>query len=352
MGIAIVTGAFGLVGSAVSEALLGRGYEVIGIDNDQRKSFFGESGSTRGSGSQPWTASRSYQHLELDIRDKPSIESLIAEHSKNLSLLVHTAAQPSHDWSGKNPLVDFEINCVGTLNLLEALRGYCPEARFIFISTNKVYGDSPNRVDLITENKRLTPAEGSEWANGFTERLPLDQSTHSPFGVSKAAADLYTQEYGRYYGLRTAILRPGCLTGSNHSGVKLHGFLSYLTKAIISEGKYEVIGHGGLQVRDNLDATDLAEAIIQLSEAETYGDVFNIGGGYTNSVSVLEAVAIVEQISGIKAELTLTDRERIGDHRWYVTDNSKFKSFFPHWEVTVGLEEVIRQIVSKHHTVK
>jgi len=339
----LVTGSSGLIGSEVCGYFARElGFAVHGVDNNQRAFFFGPQGDTR------WNQSRLSQelpgfvHHELDIRDRPGVLALLAKVKP--SVVVHTAAQPSHDRAAAIPFDDFDTNAVGTLNLLEAARQSCPESPFVHMSTNKVYGDAPNRIALKEEPTRWDYADDTH-EHGIAETFTIDQSKHSLFGASKVAADVMVQEYGRYFGLPTCCLRGGCLTGPNHTGVELHGFLSYLVKCNLEGKEYKVFGYKGKQVRDNIHSLDVARFMAAFVESPKSGEVYNLGGGKTNSTSILEAFALVERFSGKKQVYSYLDQNRIGDHICYYSDLRKMKAHYPSWDITLSLEETIRQIV-------
>ncbi len=337
----LVTGSSGLIGSEVCAYFTQRGDAVHGVDNNQRAVFFGPEGDTR------WVQARlqrlsGFTHHELDIRDRAGVCSLVAELRPDL--VVHTAAQPSHDRAAAIPFADFDTNAVGTLNLLEAVRQGSPESPFVHMSTNKVYGDRPNTVSLTELDSRWDYADPA-FANGIPETLPLDQCLHSLFGASKVAADIMVQEYGRYFGLPTCCLRGGCLTGPNHSGVELHGFLSYLVKCNLEGREYKVYGYKGKQVRDNIHSLDVARFIDEFARAPRLGEVYNLGGGKTNSCSILEAFRWVEELTGRAQRYTYQDENRIGDHICYYSDLRKMKAHYPNWDISVTLRETLRQLV-------
>lgn len=337
----LVTGSSGLIGSEVCTFFAGRGYAVHGVDNNQRAAFFGEAGDTR------WNQARlakhlsSFRHHEVDIRDRARIRELVVELRPDV--IVHTAAQPSHDLAKELPFEDFNINAGGTLNLLEAARSDCPEAPFIHMSTNKVYGDAPNRLALDEFETRWDFADPL-YAKGISETFEIDQSKHSLFGASKLSADIYVQEYGRYFGMPTCCLRGGCLTGPNHSGVELHGFLSHLVKCNLREDLYTVYGYKGKQVRDNIHAEDISRFIWSFSQAPRVGEVYNIGGGRGNSCSILEAFSRVEAITGKPMRWTYSDVHRDGDHICYYSDLSKLRSHYPEWELTKNLDDIFAEL--------
>ncbi len=337
----LVTGSSGLVGSEVCLYFEGKGYEIHGIDNNQRAVFFGVQGDTRWNQKRLQSQIPSFRHHELDIRDRKGIVQKLKEIRPDA--VVHAAAQPSHDKAAEIPYDDFDINATGTLNVLEALRWVNPEAPFIHMSTNKVYGDRPNKIALRELNTRWEYAD-EEFSNGIPENFPIDQVKHSIFGVSKTAADIMVQEYGRYFNMPTCCLRGGCLTGPNHSGVELHGFLSYLVKCNVEGKKYFVYGYKGKQVRDNIHAYDIARFIEAFINKPRSGEVYNLGGGKNNTCSILEAFAIAERFTGNRQVYEYIDKPREGDHICYYSDLSKIKSHYPGWDITISLEETIKQI--------
>ncbi len=345
MSVALITGSAGLIGSEASRFFAGKGMEIVGVDNDMRKVFFGDEASTR------WNRERlgaelggRYRHVESDIRDYDGMAKLVQEYGKDLKLVIHTAAQPSHDWAARDPHVDFAINAQGTLNLLEATRRHAPDAVFIFTSTNKVYGDRPNELPLVELETRWEIDGKHPWYRGIPEEMSIDQSKHSLFGASKVAADILVQEYGRYFGMRTACFRGGCLTGPMHSGTELHGFLSYLTKCGMTGRDYKVYGYKGKQVRDNIHSADLISAFDHFFTAPRVAEVYNIGGGRFSNCSLLEAVRMVEEITGKPFHLTHVDANRIGDHIWYVSDLTRFQTHYPGWKLNFDCKRIIREI--------
>jgi len=337
----LVTGSSGLIGSEVCSYFDSNGWTVYGVDNNQRAVFFGPGGDTRNNQQRMVRELGDFHHVEADIRDRDRIVDLVADLRPDA--IVHTAAQPSHDRSAAIPFDDFDTNAVGTVNLLEAARRCRPESPFVHMSTNKVYGDAPNRIRL-KELKTRWDYDDPAFVNGIAEDFNIDQSTHSPFGASKAAADIMVQEYGRYFGLPTCCLRGGCLTGPNHSGVELHGFLSYLVKCNLEGRSYTVFGYKGKQVRDNIHSLDGARFIDRFIAAPRAGEVYNIGGGKDNSCSILEAFALIEGISGKKMIHTYDEKARVGDHICYYSDLRKMKAHFPGWEITRSLEDTFREI--------
>src|SRR4051794_7593170 len=321
MPIAIVTGSGGLIGSESVLHFAERGYTVVGLENDMRAQFFGAEASTRRmSEVLAERLPNEFLHEEIDIRDADGVERIFAEHAGQIELIVHTAAQPSHDWAAKEPQTDFGVNANGTLNLLEAARKHAPDAPFVFCSTNKVYGDTPNRLPVEERELRLELPEDHRWFGGIDTSMSIDSSTHSLFGVSKAAADLLVQEYGRYFGMPTMCMRGGCLTGPAHAGAQLHGFLSYLMRCTVAGEPYTVFGYGGKQVRDNIHSADLVRAFSAFAAAPKAAAVYNLGGGRQSNCSMLEAIALCERIAGRELQWTLSDDNRIGDHRWWISD--------------------------------
>ena len=345
MPVAIVTGSGGLIGSESVAHLVERGYDVVGIENDMRAYFFGPSASTAHQTQRLLERyPESFRSLDLDIRDPDAVDRLVAGHASQLELVIHTAAQPSHDWAANEPLTDFGINAVGTLHLLEAVRRHKPEATFIFTSTNKVYGDTPNFLPLVELETRLELPEGHEYHGGIPTTMSIDQTLHSLFGASKAAADLLVQEYGRYFDMPTVCFRGGCLTGPNHAGARLHGFLSYLMRCTVSGEPYTVYGYDGKQVRDNIHSADLVRAFEHFHAAPRTAAVYNIGGGRESNCSMLEAIDVCERIAGRELSWTLGDAPRIGDHRWWISDLAAFRTDYPEWNLSYGIEEILREI--------
>jgi len=338
----LVTGSSGLIGSEVVAYFAEAGYQVHGIDNNMRADFFGPKADTR------WNQQRlverypSFQHHELDIRDRAGVLALVQTLVPDL--VVHAAAQPSHDLAASRPFDDFDVNAVGTLNLLEATRRHAPGAVFVYLSTNKVYGDAPNEIPMVELATRWDYAD-PRYAEGIPETFRIDQSKHSLFGASKVAGDVLTQEYGRYYGLHTCCLRGGCLTGPHHSGVELHGFLSYLVKTNIERRVYRIFGYQGKQVRDNIHAKDVAAFIRAFADAARPGEVYNLGGGRANSCSILEAFAAVEAITGEPMRYEYVDQPRAGDHICYISDLRKMRAHYPGWDVRVPLAQIYEEIV-------
>jgi len=346
---AIVTGSGGLIGSESVSHFVEAGYEVIGLENDMRAYFFGPSASTAQQTAHLLAEyPDSFQSLPVDIRDADAINRLFKEHAPRLELVVHTAAQPSHDWAVSEPLTDFTINANGTINLLEAARQHTPAATFIFTSTNKVYGDQPNSLPLQELDTRLELPEEHEYYEGIPITMSIDHCLHSLFGASKAAADLLVQEYGRYFKLPTVAFRGGCLTGPKHAGARLHGFLSYLMRCTVTGEHYTVYGYEGKQVRDNIHSADLVRAFAAFHENPRAGAVYNIGGGRESNCSMLEAIALCEQIAGRELDWDLGPEPRIGDHRWWISDLAAFKADHPGWKLQYGVEEILREIYEQN----
>ena len=341
--VLFVTGSSGLIGSEVCLAFHEKGFTIHGLDNNQRAAFFGPQGDTR------WNQRRLQQlipgfvHHEMDIRDRQGLANLIKEIRP--TVIVHTAAQPSHDRAAAIPFDDFDTNAVGTLNLLEAARQACPESPFIHMSTNKVYGDAPNFIKMKELPSRWD-YDDPAYENGIPETFSIDQSKHSLFGASKAAADIEVQEYGRYFGMPTCCLRGGCLTGPNHSGVELHGFLSYLVKCNLEGREYRIFGYKGKQVRDNIHSVDVANFMFEFCQAPRAGEVYNLGGGKNNSCSILEAFEMTERFTGKRQVYTYHEQNRIGDHICYYSDLTKMREHYPRWEITKSLEQTLQEIVA------
>ncbi len=345
MAVALITGSAGLIGSEAVRFFAQKGLATVGIDNDMRKYFFGEDGSTR------WNLQRlkeqvpNYVHVEADVRDQQAVERIFAEYGGDIAIVIHAAAQPSHDWATREPLTDFSINATGTLIMLEAARRHAPKASFIFTSTNKVYGDTPNFLPLVERETRweVDPAHPFH-THGIDESMSIDSSKHSVFGASKVAADVMVQEYGRYFGMNTACFRGGCLTGPAHSGAELHGFLAYLMKCCVTGRRYNIFGYKGKQVRDNIYSHDLVNMFWHYHQNPRPGEAYNAGGGRFSNCSLLEAVAIAEEISGNKMKLNYVDENRSGDHIWWISDVRKFRAHYPGWEYTRGIREIMAEI--------
>jgi CDP-paratose 2-epimerase len=345
MAVAVITGSGGLIGSEASRFFADLGFDVVGIDNDMRARFFGSDASTA------WNVAdlqrdlqRKYRHEQLDIRDTQAIDALFAVYGNSVKLVVHTAAQPSHDWAAKDPIMDFTINANGTLALLEATRKHCSNAPFIFTSTNKVYGDRPNELPLQEQETRWEIDPKHEYATGISEGMSIDQCLHSLFGASKVAADVLVQEYGRYFGMNTVVFRGGCLTGPRHSGTQLHGFLAYLMKCTATRSPYSVFGYKGKQVRDNIHSHDLISAFYEYFKAPRPGETYNIGGGRFSNCSMIEAIAISEEIVGQPLEWSYQDQNRVGDHIWWISDISKFQNHYPEWRLTKNIRGILTEL--------
>jgi CDP-paratose 2-epimerase len=338
----LVTGSSGLIGSETVTHFDALGHEVLGVDNNMRRDFFGEAGDTSWNLERLKGTTRRFRHFATDVRNREAIEELFATH--RFELIVHCAAQPSHDKARDIPLLDFEVNALGTVHLLEATRQHCPEAVFVFMSTNKVYGDAPNEIPMKELETRWDYTRAEDF-DGVTENCRIDRTLHSLFGASKAAADLVAQEYGRYFGMKVGVFRGGCLTGLSHSGVELHGFLSYLVKVTLAGGKYSVFGHKGKQVRDNIHSHDVVRAIEEFTANPRPGEVYNLGGGRENSVSVLEAIGKIESLTGRKLNWQYVDEARKGDHICYISNLAKFKSHYPKWGITRSLSMILEEMV-------
>jgi len=334
MSTCVVTGSLGLVGSTAVKFFADKFDKIIGIDNDQRLKFFG----TSGVGNMPTVAN--YEHFDSDIRHCPNV------FTKDVKLVIHAAAQPSHDWATDNVLEDFNINTSATVNILEQVRKNCPDAVFILCSTNKVYGDYPNHLYYTEADTRYTFSYGNDHGYGFDESSPVDNQLHSFFGCSKLSADLYAQEYGKHLGIKTGIFRAGCITGKGHGGAVLHGFLSYLVKCVKEGLPYTIYGYKGKQVRDQIHAYDLVTAFYEFYKDPQPGEVYNIGGGTHANCSVLEAIAIIENMTGKELDYTISDHVRTGDHKWWISDVSKFRQTFPNWEYTYDLNQIISDCIN------
>jgi len=344
MGVAIVTGSGGLIGSESVRFFAEQGFDVVGVENDMRARFFGAEASTAETSERLVAEVEGFRCEALDIRDREGVDALFSRHAREIELIVHTAAQPSHDWAASDPQTDFTVNANGTMNLLEATRAYAPSATFIFTSTNKVYGDRPNYLPLEEHDTRLELPPEHHWYGGIGTDMSIDLTTHSLFGVSKAAADLMVQEYGRYFDMPTVCFRGGCLTGPQHAGAQLHGFLAYLMKCTVTGTPYTIFGYGGKQVRDNIHAHDVVRAFAAFHANPRAAAVYNLGGGRESNVSMLEAIDLCQSITGRELDYTLSETARIGDHRWWISDLQAFKSDYPQWQLTYGIEDVLRDI--------
>jgi len=346
MSVVVVTGSAGLIGAESVRFLAAEGFDVLGIDNDMRRIFFGNEASTAWSRQRLEIEVKNYRHVDGDIRDATLMDSVFARYGRAVTAVIHTAAQPSHDWAASDPQTDFTVNANGTLNLLEATRRHCPEAAFIFASTNKVYGDAPNLLPLVEQALRweLSP-EHSFAALGIDESMSIDSCLHSLFGASKLAADVVVQEYGRYFGMRTACFRGGCLTGPGHSGAKLHGFLAYLAKCAVTGAPYTVLGYKGKQVRDNIHSYDLVNAFWHFIQAPRAGAVYNIGGSRHSNCSMLEAIAACERLSGKPMNWSYSEHNRTGDHIWWISDVRRFQRDYPGWTYRYDIEAILAEII-------
>jgi CDP-paratose 2-epimerase len=344
MSVAIVTGSSGLVGSEAVHYFAGLGMDVVGIDNGMRERFFGESASTR------WMTDRlkkdisGFRHYDADIRDPERIDRIFAEYGNDIELVIHAAAQPSHDWAASDPVTDFTVNANGTSVMLEATRKNAPDAVFIYMSTNKVYGDRPNFLPLVELDTRWEIDPAHEYSPGIPESMSIDGTLHSLFGASKVAADVLVQEYGRYFGMKTACFRGGCLTGPNHSGTQLHGFLAYLMKCAVTGTPYTIFGYKRKQVRDNIHSADLVRAFHEVFKNPRSGEVYNIGGGRDSNCSMLEAIELCEQITGNQFDCKYVDENRRGDHIWWVSDLAQFKAHHPAWKITFDVPQILKEI--------
>lgn len=348
MSIVLVTGSAGLIGAETVSFFADKGFDVVGVDNDMRRYFFGDEAGTAWSRRRLEARHAAYAHVETDIRDGAAIDALMARYGRDIALVVHTAAQPSHDWAAREPFTDFTVNANGTLNMLEATRRHCPDAPFIFTSTNKVYGDAPNHLPLVEHETRWELDPAHPWAaRGIDETMSIDRTLHSLFGASKVAADVMTQEYGRYFGMKTACFRGGCLTGPGHSGAQLHGFLAYLVKCAATGRPYTVFGYKGKQVRDNIHAFDLVNAFWRFFQAPRSGEVYNIGGSRHSNCSMLEAISIAERLTGRPMNWSYSEDNRIGDHIWWISDVSRFQSHYPDWVYAYDIERIIAEIYAE-----
>ncbi len=348
MSVVIITGSNGLVGSESVNFFCKKGFDVIGIDNNLRKFFFGNDGSTTWVKNRLIKKNKNFKNLNLDIRNKIGIDKVFKKYKKNISLVIHCAAQPSHDYGKNFPIIDFNVNATGTLNLLEATKKYCPDSPFIFMSSNKVYGDNPNKLNIFEKNKRWELKKTNKNYNGISENFPIDNCVHSFFGVSKTYADLIVQEYGKNLGLKTVSFRAGCITGPNHSGAKLHGFLSYLVKATLSKKHYTLIGYKGKQVRDNIHSYDLVNCFWEFYKKPKKGEVYNIGGGRFSNCSIIEALDLVEKISRINIKRNFIKKPRVGDHIWYISNLKKFKKDYPNWKLKYNTKKILEEIIDTH----
>ena len=346
MSVAIVTGSAGLIGAEAVRRFAGQGLDVIGIDNDMRRTFFGEEASTLANRRTLERNLEGYTHVDADIRDKAAMAAVFARYGKDIAVVIHAAAQPSHDWAARDPETDFTVNAGGTLTLLELARAHCPEAPFIFLSTNKVYGDAPNHLPLVERATRWELDPSHPYArHGIDESMSIDATMHSLFGVSKTAADVMVQEYGRYFGLKTTSLRCGCLTGGGHAGAELHGFLSYLVKCAAGSRPYTVLGYKGKQVRDNIHARDLADALWHIFLKPGTAKVYNMGGSRHSNCSILEAITACEKLTGRPMNWSYKEENRAGDHIWWISDVRRFRADYPDWEYRYGIDDILAEIL-------
>ena len=346
MAIALITGSSGLVGSEAVNFFSNKGFDVIGIDNNLREFFFGKDGSTNWVAKKNKIQNKKFKNYNVDIRSYEKLKKIFLRYKKNIKLIIHCAAQPSHDYGKNFPVIDFNVNATGTLNLLELTKKYCSDSPFIFMSTNKVYGDNPNKLKIIEKSKRWELKKNDAYFKGINENFSIDNCIHSFFGVSKTYADLIVQEYGKNVGLKTVSFRGGCITGPNHSGAKLHGFLSYLVKISLSKKKYTLLGYKGKQVRDNLHSKDLINCFWEFFKKPTIGEIYNMGGGRYSNCSIIEALEIVEKIANIKIKKDIIKQNRVGDHIWYISDTKKFKKDYPGWKQEFNTEKIIEELIS------
>ena len=347
MSLALITGASGLVGSETAIFFLNKGFEVIGIDNNERKKLFGKDGDTSRIKNFLKKKYKGYKHYSVDIRNVSGLEKIFKKYKKRINFILHAAAQPSHDWAYRDIRTDFNINSLGTLNVLEFTKKYCPNSVFIFTSTNKVYGNNPNKLNFVETKTRWTLKKSSKYFKGIDESMSIDNCTHSLFGISKTYADLLVQEYNKNFGLKTACFRAGCITGPNHSGAKLHGFLSYLVKACTRDKKYQLIGYKGKQVRDNIHSFDLSNAFWSFYKKPFDNAVFNIGGGNYSNCSILEAINYIENKLNIFVEKKYVKNPRVGDHQWYISNIDKFKKHYPKYRLTYNTDKILEEIIGE-----
>tara|TARA_B100001121_G_scaffold309815_1_gene338086 strand:+ start:1434 stop:2510 length:1077 start_codon:yes stop_codon:yes gene_type:complete len=347
MKIALITGSCGLVGSESATFFSKKGFKIVGIDNNYRKFFFGRDGDISLIKNRLKKTCSHYHHFSSDIRKYNNLKKIFKKYKKDIKVIIHAAAQPSHDWAKDKPFIDFDINAKGTLNLLELTRLYCPKAPFIFMSTNKVYGDNPNTLPLIEKKTRWEIKSTHPFSSGIDESMSIDNCTHSFFGVSKSYADLIVQEYGINVGLKTVCFRAGCITGPNHAGAKLHGFLSYLVKTALQKKKYTLIGYKGKQVRDNIHSQDLVSCFWEFYKKPTVGEIYNAGGGRFSNCSILEALSLIEKITKIKIKKKILKDNRVGDHIWYISSMKKFRRHFPKWKQKYSSKKIILELIKK-----
>ena len=351
MAVAIVTGSAGLIGSETVKFFCDKGFDVVGIDNNFRKTFFGEDASTEWNRQRLEAAHKNYTHYDADIRDHDGISKIYGRYGKDIKAVIHCAAQPSHDWAASDPYMDFTVNANGTLVMLENFRAHCPDSVFIFTSTNKVYGDTPNSLPLVELETRWEIDPSHAYNDGIDETMSIDQTKHSLFGASKVAADVLVQEYGRYFGLHTGVFRGGCLTGPAHSGTRLHGFLSYLMRCCISGKKYFIYGYKGKQVRDNIHSHDLVNSLWHFFEKPRVGEVYNMGGGRYSNCSMLEAIHLCEGITGKKLNCEYDETNRIGDHIWWISGLKKFEQHYPDWKMEYNVPTILKEIYETQKNV-
>ena len=345
MSLVLITGSSGLVGSESVDFFCKKGFDVVGIDNDLRKYFFGKKASTKWQTKILLKNFKNFKNCKIDIRNYLSLKKIFRFYKKKICLIIHCAAQPSHDYGKNYPILDFNVNATGTLNLLELTKKFCPDAPFIFMSTNKVYGDNPNEISLIKKKFRFEVGKKSKYFNGINEKFSIDNCTHSFFGVSKTYADLIVQEYGKNVGLKTVCFRAGCITGPKHSGAELHGFLSYLVKKIINDKEYKIIGYEGKQVRDNIHSQDLVKCFWEFYKKPRYGEVYNIGGGRFSNCSVIEAINYIKEKKDLKIKLKYIKKNRVGDHIWYISNCSKFKKHYPKWRQKYNTKKILDELI-------
>ena len=348
MSVVLITGSTGLVGSESVDFFCKKGFDVVGIDNNLRKFFFGNEGSTNRIRDELLKKHKNFKNYNIDIRNFNGLQKIFRIYKKSISLIIHCAAQPSHDYGKDYPILDFNVNASGTLNLLELTKKFCFNAPFIFMSTNKVYGDNPNKLSLIEKTKRWELKKNNSYYQGIDEKFSIDNCTHSFFGVSKSYADLIVQEYGKNIGLKTVSFRGGCITGPKHNGAKLHGFLSYLVKTSLNKKKYSLIGYKGKQVRDNLHSYDLVNCFWEFFKKPKKGEVYNIGGGRFSNCSIIEALDIVEKNSNTKIKKKIIKKNRIGDHIWYISNTKKFRSHYPNWKQKYNTELIIKELIENN----
>jgi len=347
MKIALITGSSGLVGSESARFFLKKKFKVIGIDNNLRKYFFGKDGDTSWMKRKLTQESKNFISHNVDIRSYKKLENIFKKYKNNIKIIIHAAAQPSHDWAKKEPQTDFAVNANGTLNLLELTRLYCSKSVFIFLSTNKVYGDNPNKIKFVEKKFRYDFPNSSKFKNGIDETMSIDNNIHSLFGVSKSAGDLLVQEYGKNFKIKSCCFRAGCITGPNHSGAKLHGFLSYLVKQVLNKNRYTIIGYKGKQVRDNIHSLDLIKCFWEFYKKPRYGEVYNIGGGKKSNCSILEAINFIKNKTKKKIKIKIIKKPRIGDHICYISNNNKFKNHYKNWSQKYSAKKILEILIAK-----